>query len=84
MLLFQRGARHGLSSLALSAIDTIGTAIVNRGNRLFDLLAREPSHAAAIAQLNGAIRIAGVLFDDGRADLMSRRLKSALRGGAAG
>jgi hypothetical protein len=84
MLLLQRGARHGLSSLALSAIDTVGTAIVNRGNRLFDLLAREPSHAAAIAQLNGAIRIAGVLFDDGRADLMSRRLKSALRGGGPG
>lgn len=84
MLLLQRGTRHGLSSLALSAIDTIGTAITSRGNRLFDLLAREPGHAAATAQLNGAIRIAGILFDDGRADLMSRRLKNALRGGAAG
>lgn len=84
MLLLQRGARHGLSSLALGAIDTVGAEITNRGNRLFDLLAREPAHAVAIAQLNGAIRIAGILFDDGRADLLSRRLKNAQRNGASG
>jgi len=82
VLLRQRGGGLGLATAVQSATDAVGAALRDRGERLYDTLARQPNDCAASAQLNAAIRIAGILFEDGRAEEMAQRLKSLQRGGA--
>ncbi len=84
LLLLQRGGRHGLATPAQGAIDIVGAGLASRADKRYDLLAREPAHPAASTQLNAAIRVARILFEDGRTEVMARRLKNLQRSGATG
>ena len=76
ILLSQKGSRHGLSSPARTAIDQIGEEIADRADRLFDILQREPRHAVIPTHIEAAVKVADVLFEDGRGSVMTRRLKN--------
>lgn len=76
LLLLQRGGRHGLSSPAKSAIDEIGTELLNRSDKLYHELAHNPGHTIAAAQITAAVRVADVLFEDGRGQVLARRLRN--------
>lgn len=76
VLLMQRGSRHGLSSPAKTAIDELGNEINNRADRLYDELSHDPGQAVVAAQLTAAAKVAEILFEDGRANVMIRRLKN--------
>lgn len=73
-LLVHKGDRHGLANPARAAIEAAGTEINNRTGRHYDELGKNPRHAPIAAQLNAVIRVCEVLFDDGRAKVMARRL----------
>lgn len=79
MLLAQKGSRHGLSSPARTAIDEIGEEIADRADRLFDILQREPRHAIVPSHIEAAVKVADLLFEDGRGSVMTRRLKNLQR-----
>jgi len=79
LLLMQKGGRYGLSSPARLAIDALGVEINNRAAKLYDELARNPSHEVAAAQLAAIIKVAETLFEDGRATVMTRRLVNMQR-----
>jgi hypothetical protein len=81
-LLLQRGGRHGLSNPAKTAIDEIGTEILNRSDKLYDELAHNPGHEIAAAQITAIVRVADVLFEDGRGQVLARRLKNMQLGTA--
>ena len=83
MLLAQKGARHGLSSPARATIDGIGNEINNRCDRLFEELSQNPGHPAAAAQIAAIVRVAEALFEDGRGQVMTRRLKNMQRSAVA-
>ncbi|HXP74838.1 MAG TPA: hypothetical protein VN823_11885 [Stellaceae bacterium] len=82
VLLMQKGGRHGLSSPARITIDELGIEINNRAAKLYDELAQHPTHEAAAAQLAAIIKVAEVLFEDGRAAVMTRRLVNMQRSSA--
>jgi hypothetical protein len=82
LLLMQKGGRHGLSSPARITIEELGIEIDNRAAKLYDELARNPSHEVAAAQLAAVIKVAEVLFEDGRAAVMTRRLVNMQRSAA--
>jgi hypothetical protein len=79
LLLAQKGGRHGVSSPARATIEELGIEIDNRAKRVYDELARNPTHAAAAAQLAAIIKVCETLFDDGRATVMTRRLVNMQR-----
>ena len=79
LLLSQKGGRHGVSSPARATIEELGIEIDNRAKRVYDELARNPTHAAAAAQLAAIIKVCETLFDDGRATVMTRRLVNMQR-----
>jgi hypothetical protein len=82
LLLMQKGGRHGLSSPARITIEELGIEIDNRAAKLYDELARNPSHEVAAAQLAAVIKVAEALFEDGRAAVMMRRLVNMQRSAA--
>jgi len=82
LLLMQKGGRHGLSSPARATIEELGIEIDNRAAKLYDELARNPIHEVAAAQLAAIIKVAELLFDDGRAAVMMRRLVNKQRSAA--
>ncbi|HVM78681.1 MAG TPA: hypothetical protein VMU06_06655 [Stellaceae bacterium] len=83
VLLAQKGARHGLSSPARATIEEIGNEINNRCDRLFEELSMRPEHAVAAAQIAAVVRVAEILFEDGRAQTLARRLKNMQRSAVA-
>ncbi|HTS90934.1 MAG TPA: hypothetical protein VMG55_02960 [Stellaceae bacterium] len=83
MLLAQKGERHGLSSPARATIEGIGDEIDNRTNRLFEELSARPEHGAAASQIAATVRIAETLFEDDRAQTLSRRFKNMQRSAVA-
>ena len=84
VLLRQRGGALGLRETVEAAIAALGVELADRAEPRFELLARKSAPKAATAQLNAAIRVAGVLFEDGRADALARRLRSLQSGGGSG
>ena len=82
-LLAQKGSRHGLSSPARTTIEGVGNEINNRCDRLFDELSETPGHAVAAAQIGAIVRVAEALFEDGRSQVMARRLKNMQRSAVA-
>jgi len=64
---------------ARATIDELGIEIDNRAAKLYDELARNPTHEVAAAQLAAVIKVAELLFDDGRAAVMMRRLVNMQR-----
>lgn len=79
VLLMQKGSRHGVSSPARATIEELGVEIDNRTHKLYDELARNPTHAATAAQLAAIIKVCESLFEDGRATVMTRRLVNMQR-----
>ena len=63
-------------------IEALGVEIDNRAAKLYDELARNPSHELAAAQLAAIIKVAELLFEDGRATVMTRRLVNMQRSAA--
>ena len=83
MLLAQKGERHGLSSPARATVEGIGNEISNRSDRLFEELSVRPDHAVAAAQIATIVRVSEILFEDDRAQTLSRRLKNMQRSAVA-
>jgi hypothetical protein len=82
VLLMQKGGRHGISSPARITVEELGIEIDNRAAKLYDELSQHPTHEVAAAQLAAIIKVAEVLFEDGRAAVMTRRLKNMQRASA--
>jgi hypothetical protein len=82
VLLMQKGSRHGVSSPARATIEELGVEIDNRTHKLYDELARSPTHTATAAQLAAIIKVCESLFEDGRATVMTRRLVNMQRSSA--
>ncbi len=82
VLLVQKGGRHGISSPARATVEELGIEIDNRAAKLYDELAQRPANQAAAAQLAAIIKVAEVLYDDGRAAVMTRRLVNMQRAAA--
>ncbi len=79
-LLTQRGQRHGFAQAAREAIDALGTEIETRTADLIGEVRETPVHAATIeAQIDAGAKLCELLFDDGRGQLMRRRLANAMR-----
>jgi len=57
----------------------LGIEIDNRAAKLYDVLAQNATHAVAAAQLAAIIKVAEVLYEDGRATVMTRRLVNMQR-----
>jgi len=79
VVLVQKGGRHGLSSPARITVEELGIEIDNRAAKLYDVLAQDPTHGPAAAQLAAVIKVADVLYEDGRATVMMRRLVNMQR-----
>jgi hypothetical protein len=79
LLLAQKGGRHGVSSPARATIEELGIEIDNRAKRLYDELAKSPTHGPAAAQLAAIIKVCETLFEDDRANVMTRRLVNMQR-----
>jgi hypothetical protein len=77
ILLAQRGTRHGFGQSAREAIDELGTEIESRAATLIDAAREAPGDPAIEAQMIAAVAVLGMLFDDGRANILSRRLRIA-------
>ena len=75
--LMQRGARHGLAVAAREATDLVGEEINRRSTQLFDELRTTPEQPIIPGQIEAAQQVADALFDDGRGDLLARRLRNA-------
>ncbi len=78
-LVLQRGARPGYANAARDALEVVGLALEQRSDPLFGRLRNDPNDPVIAAQLEGAVTVASALFEDGRADIMARRLRNALQ-----
>src|SRR5579885_2634780 len=65
-----------------ATVEELGIEIDNRAAKLYDELAQRPANQAAAAQLAAIIKVAEVLYDDGRAAVMTRRLVNMQRAAA--
>lgn len=75
--LLQRGSRHGLGAKARETVEHVGEEIDRRATQLFDELRGAPLNPVVPAQIEAAQPVADALFDDGRGDLLARRLRNA-------
>lgn len=75
--LLQRGSRHGLAVAAREATEHIGGELDRRTTQLIDELRAAPQQPVIPAQIAAAQQVADALFDDGRGELMARRLRNA-------
>jgi hypothetical protein len=64
------------------ASDAVDEAIEQRATALLDALRRKPADRAIAAQLRAAITILEILFEDGRAGLLARRIRIASQASA--
>ena len=74
--LAQRGSRHGLGHTR-DAVEALGEEIERRAAPLLELLREAPDNAPVLAQLEAASQALAVLFEDGRGDILSRRIRIA-------
>jgi hypothetical protein len=77
LLMAQRGTRHGIGQTAREAIEELGSEIESRAATLIDVAREAHGDPAVEAQMAAAVAILGMLFDDGRANILSRRLRIA-------
>lgn len=79
-LLSQRGQRHGFAQAARETLNAFSVGIDQRAATLLKILARDPAHRETIkAQISAAAGLCDEVLDDGRGNLLLRRLNSALR-----
>ncbi len=76
-LLLKRGPRHGFGVAARERVEQLGVEIERRAVQLFDELRTAPQNPIIPAQIEAAKQIADCLFEDGRGDLLLRRLRNA-------
>jgi hypothetical protein len=77
VFLAKRGERHGLALAARAMIRHIGEEIERRASRLLGEFKEAPDSSAIAAQIEAAIRVLEVLFENGRGDVLARRLHNA-------
>jgi hypothetical protein len=77
MLLVLRGSRHGYGQAARGTIDRLGEEIAARTGALIDALRIAPAHPVIEAQIQAAVGVLNILFEDGRGDLLARRMRIA-------
>jgi hypothetical protein len=75
--LLQRGSRHGLTTAAREAAEYVGAEMDRRTTQLLDEFKIAPENVAIPAQIRTAQQVADELFDDGRGELLARRLRNA-------
>lgn len=75
--LLQHGSRHGLATAAREAAEYVGAEMDRRATQLLDEFRTAPDNVAIPAQIRTAQQVADELFDDGRGELLARRLRNA-------
>jgi hypothetical protein len=75
--LLKHGARHGLGVATRGAIEHIGEEIERRAVLLLEEIKAAPRNPVIPLQLDAARQVADILFEDGRGDLLLRRLRNA-------
>ena len=83
MLLVQRGTRHGLAQATRATIDRLGEEIADRTGNLVDALRAQPANPVIEAQIQAAVGVLNTLFEDGRGELLARRMRVANQVSAA-
>ncbi|MGO8915897.1 MAG: hypothetical protein ACLQJR_08320 [Stellaceae bacterium] len=75
--LLKRGPRHGFGVAARETVDHIGVEIERRAAQLLEELRSAPQNPIIPAQIEAAKQVADCLFEDGRGELLLRRLRNA-------
>jgi hypothetical protein len=75
--LMKHGARHGLGVATRETVEHIGEEIERRAGLLLEELRGAPQNRVIPQQLEAARQVADILFEDGRGDLLLRRLRNA-------
>jgi hypothetical protein len=75
--LLQRGARHGLGVAARAVAERVGEELDRRATQLLDELRGAPQNPVIPAQIAAAQQVLEALFEDGRGELLGRRLRNA-------
>lgn len=80
-LLSQRGQRHGFAQAVRETVTAFGTEVDTRVSALLRILQSDPAtHADAIrAQITAVAEPCNLVFDDGRGQVLLRRLGNVLR-----
>ncbi len=75
--LLKHGSRHGFGVAARETVEHVGGEIERRATLLLEELRGAPQSPAIPMQLEAAKQVADILFEDGRGDLLLRRLRNA-------
>ncbi len=75
--LLKHGPRHGFGVAARETVDAIDEEIERRAGQLLDALRATPQNPYIPRQIAAAKQVADILFEDGRGDLLLRRLRNA-------
>ena len=75
--LVKHGQRHGFAVAARETVEHIGEEVERRSGQLLDEFRGAPQNPAIPAQIEAAKQVADILFEDGRGDLLLRRLRNA-------
>jgi hypothetical protein len=75
--LLQRGSRHGFGVAARETVEHIAGEIERRSTQLLDELRATPRNPMIPAQIEAVRQVADSLFEDGRGEVLARRLHNA-------
>jgi hypothetical protein len=75
--LLKHGTRHGFGVATRETVEHVGGEIERRATLLLDELRGAPRNPAIPMQIEAAKQVADILFEDGRGDLLLRRLRNA-------